>query len=434
MRKNSITIAVLIDGLGWQLAREHNFLQFELPHRGPLATVFGSGSACHPTILTGAFPSRHGHFAPFTYDPANSPFGGLGWLRRLPAQVAKLGRVRRWLSGRAQRQLGFSGDFQLHNTPFHLLEQMDYTEKHDLFQPRGIQSGVQSGMTTLFDDLQAAKIPFHLSVPQASETTNLAAAARHIATGDPRFACVLLPGLEALLHARGNGSAAVGRKLRWYEDQLRDLLHIAKVHYDEVRLAVFSGYGMTDVTGECDAMTRIEALPLQFGTDYFAIYDATMARFWFLNADAESRIGAALSGSHDGQWLSDDTLRQWGCDFPDARYGQRIFLLRPGVLMNPSFAGRSLLAAMHGYDPWHKDSVAFFASNDPGMGCPACLSDLRHLLATSVGVYRLAGSSAKTSAVTSRPSPGLPGAAGRSAKSQLYRSCSVANDCKTLTA
>ena len=392
MRKSSITIAVLIDGLGWQLAQEHDFLRSALPHRGPLATVFGSRSACHPTIFTGAFPRQHGHFAPFTYDPANSPFGGLSslcWLRRLPASVANRGRVRRWISRRAKHQLGYTSDFQLHSTPLSLLEQLDYTEKHDLFQPGGVQGGV----TTLFDDLRAADIPYHLSVPQASEGENLASAARDIATGGPQVACVLLPGLETLLHARGNGSAAVGRKLRWYEDELRDLQHIAEEHYDVVRLAVFSGYGMTDVIGECDAMTRVHALPLKFGEDYFALYDATMARFWFMNADAERRIGAALSGNLDGQWLSDNTLRQWGCNFPGARYGQRIFLLRPGVLMNPSFAGRQQLAAMHGYDPWHKDSVAYFASNDPGMGSPACLPDLRSLLSASVGVCRLAASS-----------------------------------------
>ena len=112
------------------------------------------------------------------------------------------------------------------------------------------------------------------------------------------------------------------------------------------------------------------------------------------NSRAERLISEALFGSLDGQWLSDHTLRQWGCDFPGRRYGQRIFLLRPGVLMTPSFMGRTRVAGMHGYDPWHKDSVAFFASNDPRIGRPAGLANLRDLLTASVGVYRLAARSA----------------------------------------
>jgi hypothetical protein len=171
-------------------------------------------------------------------------------------------------------------------------------------------------------------------------------------------------------------------------------LHTAREHYDEVKIALFSGNGMADVTGQCDLKCQIEALPLEFGKDYFAFYDDTMARFWFLNSDAERIIGRALTGSMDGQWLSDHTLRQWGCDFADRRYGHRFFLLRPGVLMNPSFMGNASVAGMHGYDPWHKDSVAFFASNDSRIGRPAGLANLRDLLTASVGVYRLTARSA----------------------------------------
>jgi len=209
-----------------------------------------------------------------------------------------------------------------------------------------------------------------------------------------QFAYITLSGLDTHLHAHGTASSAVSSKLSSYENQIRDLLNTAREHYDDVKIALFSGSGMADVTGQCDLMRQIEALPLEFGKDYFAFYDNTMARFWFLNDNAERVIGHALTGSMDGQWLSDHTLRQWGCDFADRRYGHRFFLLRPGVLMTPSFMGRTAVAGMHGYDPWHKDSVAFFASNDLRIGRPAGLANLRDLLTASVGVYRLAARSA----------------------------------------
>ena len=389
MRKTSITIAIFIDSLGWRLASEHDFLRNELPFRGPLATTFGPQSSLVPTILTGVPPREHGHFAPFTYDPAGSPFRKLGWMRFVPRFVADTGRVRSWIGRWLHKQLGLSPEFQIHNTPLALLPQVDYTERNDLCEP----GGILGGQSTLFDDLHEAGIRYRRYDWQPGKD-NLEAAAQDLAGGDVQFAYITLSGLDTHLHAHGTASSAVSSKLSSYENQIRDLLNTAREHYDDVKIALFSGSGMADVTGQCDLMRQIEALPLEFGKDYFAFYDNTMARFWFLNDNAERVIGHALTGSMDGQWLSDHTLRQWGCDFADRRYGHRFFLLRPGVLMTPSFMGRTRVAGMHGYDPWHKDSVAFFASNDPRIGRPAGLANLRDLLTASVGVYRLAARSA----------------------------------------
>jgi hypothetical protein len=389
MSKTSITIAIFIDSLGWRLASQYDFLRNELPFRGPLATTFGPSSSLVPTILTGVPPREHGHFTAFTYDPAGSPFRKLGWVKGLPDFVADTGRVRSWLGRRLQRQLGLNPEFQLHNTPLGLLPQVDYTERNDLYEP----GGILGGQTTLFDDLNEAGIDYRRYEWQPGED-NLEAAGRDLAGGDLQFAYITLSGLDNCLHAHGTASSAVSSKLSSYENQIRDLLNTARERYHDVKIALFSGNGMADVTGQCDLRRQIEALPLEFGKDYFAFYDNTMARFWFLNANAERIIGQALNGSMDGQWLSDHTLRQWGCDFADRRYGHRFFLLRPGVLMNPSFMGRASVAGMHGYDPWHKDSVAFFASNDSRIGRPAGLANLRDLLTASVGVYRLAAKSA----------------------------------------
>lgn len=389
MRKTSITIAIFIDSLGWRLANENGFLRHELPFRGPLATTFGTSSSCIPTILTGVAPREHGHFAPFAYDPEGSPFRKLGWMRYVPKFLADMGCIRQWMGRWVQRQVGLNRNFQLHNTPLQLLPQMNYTDRRALHEP----GGINSGLTTLFDDLRDGAIRFEVYELHSGEDT-LATAERDLACGDLQFAYISISGLDEFLHARGTTSSAVEKKLAFYENQVRNLLDTARAHYDQVNVAVFSGNGMADVTGECDLMRQVEALPLQLGKDYFAIYDSTIARFWFLNENAERVISNALSGNMDGQWLSDHTLRQWGCDFPDRRYGHRFFLLRPGVLLNPSFMGRTMLAGMHGYDPWHKDSVAFFASNDARMGRPAGLTNLRDVLAASVGVFRLATRSA----------------------------------------
>jgi Type I phosphodiesterase / nucleotide pyrophosphatase len=384
MKSGHLTIAIFIDALGWRLARESGFLREELPHRGPLATTFGYSSTCDPTILTGRPPREHGHFAFFAYDPANSPFKQLRWPRMIPRFLADRGRVRRQVSRLVQKQVGYNGYFQLYNAPFELLSQLDYTEKRDLYQPNGINGG----QDTLFDDLRNNRIPFHVSDWRLSEVVNLMEAHHDLTAGTPQFAYVFLAELDAILHSHGTKSPLVTEKIRWYERQVRRLLHTARLHYDHVSMAVFSDHGMADIVRECNLAGDVESLPLKFGSDYFVIYDSTMARFYFFNDRAERLIVERLEGHRDGRWLPEETLKEWGCDFPDRRYGHKFFLLHPGVLLNPSFMGKFSLAGMHGYEPGHEDSVAFFATNDREMRHPSGLMDIRETLSISAGLRR----------------------------------------------
>jgi Type I phosphodiesterase / nucleotide pyrophosphatase len=386
MPETSITIAVFIDALGWRLAREYGFLSEELPYRGPLATTFGAGATCNSTILTGVKPREHGHFATFTYDPSNSPFRNVWWARLLPEFLTRRGRIRRWFGYKLRRYVGTQRQFDVRNTPFHLLPQLDYTEKRDLYEPTSERDNGNGASSTLFDDLLSNNVPFHLSDWRLDEEQNLAAAREDIASGKPRLAYIFLPQLDALQQREGTSSQRVVVQLRWYEQQVRELIAVARQHYSNVTVSAFSDHGITDIRKECALMQIVNSLPLEFGKDYFAVYDATMARFWFLNSEAERLIGDGLRCHPDGQWLSDETLSRWGCDFPDRRYGDRFFLLKPGILLSPSFMSRNRVAGTHGFDPSHEDSVAFFATNEPQLPRPQGLEDLRRVLTHSLGL------------------------------------------------
>ena len=79
-------------------------------------------------------------------------------------------------------------------------------------------------------------------------------------------------------------------KLDWYEQQLRRTLSVASQHYRDVRVFICSDHGMATVDRNVDLMNRIESLPLKFGKDYVAVYDSTMARFWFMNDAARQAV------------------------------------------------------------------------------------------------------------------------------------------------
>lgn len=373
-----VDMFVFIDAFGWELMKRHEFLDDVLTVKSPLNTIFGYSSTCDPTILTGAMPREHEHFSFFRYDPSASPFTGLGYrmLGLLPKSVTSRGRVRHRISGIVQKRLGYTGYFQLYNVPFKYLHLFDYSEKRDLYLPNGINGG----QPVIFDHLREINMPYYLSDWRHSEGDNLAALQAVLRQGDIRFAYLYLASMDAVLHQYGTAGVSVTEKIGWYQRQLRAVLTVARRHYGRVNIHVFSDHGMTDVQSCSGLMADIDALGLKFGRDYAAMYDSTMARFWFLNESARQQIIGALVGRRDGDILSKSTLAEWGCDFADNLYGELFFLLRPGVLLCPSFMGAKPLAGMHGYAPDDVDSVAGYASNVTSADAPRRLDDLYGLM------------------------------------------------------
>jgi len=375
-----IVLAIFIDAFGWEILRNRPFVDDILTHRSPLDTVLGYSSTCDPSILTGRLPREHGHFSFYYYDPDNSPFNGLRHLGLLPGFVADRGRIRHWISKSVARHLGYSGYFQLYNMPFNLLPMFDYSEKKDIYQPGGINGRIP----TFLDHFRARRVPFFLADWRLSETDNLQALSGALQDGSIRFAYLMMGHLDGIMHQHGNDHEEVDRKVRWYEEHIRGLVDIAHTKYDDVRVHVFSDHGMTNVIGTCDLMDRIDRLGLSFGDDYAAVYDSTMARFWFLRNGVQQRIIEALDAETYGRVLTDDELADYGCDFPDHRYGEVFFLALPGMLICPSFMGTTKLGGMHGYDPFHQDSVASYATNVETGIRPAGLTDLGGLLRREV--------------------------------------------------
>lgn len=375
-RRERLVLAVFIDALGWEILRRRPFLEDLAPVRGPLATMFGYSSTCDPTILTGVLPREHGHFSSFYYAPDRSPFGLFRALDLLPGALADRGRVRRYLSRGIAALKGYSGYFQLYNVPFRWLPLFDYAEKRDLYQP----GGILGGQPTLFDTLRARGVPYHVSDWRRSETENLERLGRAVDAGEVPLAWLFLGHLDALLHDHGPAGAAADRHLAWYEQRLQDVVARARRRYGDVRVHLFSDHGMTQVVRCCDLMARLDRAGLVFGRDYAAMFDSTMARFWFLAAGARERTLDVLAAEPDGRVVSDAELASWGCDFPGSLYGELFFLLHPGVLLLPSFMGRTFLPGMHGFDPTHPDSLAAYATNARDARMPTSLVDLHDLV------------------------------------------------------
>lgn len=371
-----VALFVFIDAFGWELLKALPFLDDVLVHKQPLGSIFGYSSTCDPTILTGLLPRDHGHFSFFYYDPAKSPFRAMKALGVLPRSITGRGRVRHWMSRLIKKFYGYTGYFQIYAVPFDRIGMMDYSEKRDIYE----RDGINSGARTIFDELRDRKVPFHMSDWRAGERTNLDSLAKALGEGQIRFAYLYMAAMDAILHADGKDSQRVRDKIKWYEAEIRRLLEIARRRYDDVALYIFSDHGMTDITDLCDLKGAIEKTGFRFGTDYAAVYDSTMARFWFLRPGAREKIEECLRQEKRGHIMPPEEMHEFGCDFPDKRYGELFFLLDPGVLLCPSDMGEKPIKGMHGYTPRHADTFAMYASSEKLLAPPQRLDDMHRLM------------------------------------------------------
>jgi hypothetical protein len=356
-----VHLFVLIDALGWRVIEGRDFLSDVLPHRQPLRTVLGYSSGAIPTLLTGRTPAEHGHWNLFYYDPENSPFAWLRPLCRLPRPLLENRLTRRALKEWGRR-FGLGPLFDCSVSP-RLLPLLNWVEKRSIYERGGI-----SGAPSIFDDLAAAGAETHVySYHRGRDADLLLAARRDLASGAGGFYFVYLSEVDALLHLHCDDPSVVQSRLGWYADQLRDLFAVARERDPEAALTIFSDHGMTPVRHHCDLVARLEALDVAMPEDYLAVYDSTMARFWFFNERARREVTAALRGVTGGRVCEDAELEALGVLFPDRRYGELIFLVEPGWLVAGSgFNGSSWRpTGMHGYHPDDAHSDGVFLSDRP---------------------------------------------------------------------
>lgn len=349
---------VFIDAFGWEIYQKYGFLdQLKLQAR-KLETVFGFSSATSPSILTGRYPDEHLHWTSFYYDPENSPFKWMGKLAFLPPVLFNRWKVRHNLSKLVKRINSITGYFQLYHIPYECLPYFDYLEKRDYFVPGGI---IQTD--TIFDFCVQNSIPYYCSNWRLKEEQILLDNKKAISEAKIKLAYVYLPTLDGIMHNYGPFSQATIDKLNSLEKNILSLYEYARRIYSEVSFYIISDHGMAPITGSFDLIASIYSLGYSYGRDYVAFYDSTMARFWWLNDNAKQSILGLLQSLDYGRVLGDDELKEYRIFFANRRFGESIFLMNEGLLINPSYMGLKELPGMHGYSPKCPHSPALMLSN-----------------------------------------------------------------------
>lgn len=353
-------VFVLIDALGWKFLEGREFLSDLLPFRAPLRTVLGFSSGAIPTMLTGVPPCENGHWNLFYYDPQGSPFRWLRYFSFLPDRILDNRVSRKLVKELGKHVLGMGQNFDCCVSP-RLLPWFNFVERRNIYEPGGI-----AGTKSLFDQLVEKGISYRsYTYHDWNDEEILRRALADIDADQASFFFVYLSEMDLLLHNQWANPEPLAAKLNWYANRLRDLFETARRHDPEALFIITSDHGMTPVRAHYDLVRDIESLRLSMPGDYLAVYDSTMARFWFFSDRGRYEITALLDKLDCGRVLSDHELRHLGILFPDRRYGELIFLLHPGwLLLHSDFNGPGWVpAGMHGYHPDDPYSDAIFLSN-----------------------------------------------------------------------
>jgi hypothetical protein len=358
--KPPLSIYVLVDALGWELIRERRFLDDVLAEKRWLVTILGYSSGAIPSLLSGRYPSQHGHWNLFYRAPATSPFAWTRALRVVPRPLVENRLTRRVVKHVSRRLSGYGGYFSIYDYPVAHLPHFDLTEKRNIYTPGGLDC------PSMFDAFRANGIRWEAySYHAHSDAEILALAPGRTADPELRVLFLYLAGLDHYLHWNIHDRAGVAAQLDWYEAGLRRVYEAARAHRQDVRLFVFSDHGMTPIRWTYDLRRDVAALGLRIPDDYLPAYDSTMARFWVFSEAARARITELLRAHPCGTLLDEAELQRLGVWFADARYYDLLFLMRPGGLLSPSDMGTARFAGMHGYHPSEPTADAVLLATVP---------------------------------------------------------------------
>ena len=361
------TIVILIDALGYEIVERHRFMPSGLSSPCRVETVLGFSQAALTTILTGLDPSEHGLWMMYAFADGRSPFK---WLRAVPisSERRRLRNSIRWVLDHLYK---IGSYYSLYNVPREVFPNLDLPARWRMFGKGGA-----GPKRNIFDDLDARGITWRVWDYRVEEKEAFDALERSVKRGEDSFRFLYTAGLDSTMHRHGTSGEQVRCHLEWYSDRIERI--IAQTRGE--RVVVLGDHGMCDVKRYLDLIRPVETLGLRMPGDFIPFYDSTMARFRVRNKKAGKRLEGFLSGLQGGHLMAGDETERLGVAFPDARFGDLVFLVDPGTIILPSYMSREPVAAMHGYHPERPCMYSALLSNEETKEYPATLKDVADYL------------------------------------------------------
>jgi predicted AlkP superfamily pyrophosphatase or phosphodiesterase len=366
-------IHVLVDGLGWEIAKDLPAFDFLKGERNGLETVLGFSSTAIPTILTGRMPEEHGIWNLFRYDPNHSDFPLFKRLGRYAGFVDRSRILRKTLLEANRLSTGFEGYYQAYEIPSALLGSLSISERKNLYQPGG--TGNCPSVFDRWKETGRNWISASWRDGGKTDAQVLAIARAKFVRQLPESVFIYLAGFDAFGHRNATDESAMKSEATRIAGMLLDFLNFCRRYNACAQMDVFSDHGMVPLEGTIDLPSLLVPVRKRLGnTPWIEVFDATMARFWWKDVRSEYMVRDAIEG-RNGHFLSDEELETHRVRF-NWQYGDSIWLADPGFQIVPSHMAKVPLGGMHGYDPKTPHMRASFLSTRDRIQPPQAIWEL----------------------------------------------------------
>jgi hypothetical protein len=336
----------------------------QFPTRFPLTPGFGYSINIQAELFAGKMPDELEYFSEWTYVGTASPFWKYRYLFELLSPSAKI-----YLLDRILHRIGNKIFGPIWNIPFRYLSNMK--NQPDIFSP-------EYSISTLFSqnpELFVIKYPDFEGPDRDMQMTQsgLTALEKH-----PQLFIGLVD-LDDITHQVGVGSSEYISEIERLNANVFKLIDKYQNLYPEGKIILVSDHGMANVNGSIKLI-----MEKQFGipnpNSYFYIQDSTMLRIWTFDNNKRNEMEQYLSQLSYGKIVAATERLNYQLTSP--KFGDIIFLLNEGLVFSPSFYGRKLPKAMHGYHPELESQHGVLLYNNP---LPSVLSSIMR----TTDVYRL---------------------------------------------
>ena len=332
---NSIHVFIYLTGPGWHILKEHSFLSKYCKHQFPIQSQLGCSHAALSTVLTGKNPDEHGCFSSYYFKRSNTV---LESAQRFYAKVTG-------------KQSGYCGKYSV---PLRNLNSFVQSNHYTM----NLTAGHFAPFISIVDLVKEKKLAHTIvnanSISPIQALKNLR---YRIKNNSVNFAFVQIDEMDHLLHYYPHDFQKIDKKLCRYEKQIREIITAGSKANSDFNLTILSSHGMTFAPKKINIKKKIDSLEMNYGDDYHAVYDPTMASFWYKDKSIESIVLDKLHMLRHCKILTAKEKKNFGINFSDHRYGETIALVEPGFQISPNDILAKPLPAMHGYVPDHPDSL-----------------------------------------------------------------------------
>lgn len=341
-------LIIFIDSLPHFYVRNMKFLsQFE-KETAKVIPGFGYSVNVKAEIFAGLKPDAAGYLNEWGYDPCAD-------LRKYRFPLALLGPMRLFpLADRmAHKLVSRSIGSNIWNIPFPYLA---------FFQRSGVEAYQDNfPHPSVFSGMKSLRKVGYYQFPYDEKRDSWIFQEAVTATMSGQYETVFVASgdLDSVAHRYGTGTKEYDDKIHELDNYLARAYDVFLKRYPDGEFIILSDHGMAEVTGGVHI-----PLEREFGKPcektYLYFMDSTMLRIWTFNDNKRAEIEDYLTDLPHGNIMSLADRSRYG--ITSEAFGDIIFLLNEGMAFNPSFYGRKLPKAMHGYAPELESQKGVFFS------------------------------------------------------------------------